>query len=337
MLHYLLRNKIYSWFFENLAQNKTMTIQKNEVAFNGLKSVLKTIALKDIKADETLNPREVYDVEPLVNDIRVNGLSTPLFVNHRDGKYHLLRGYRRYRALKELSVKEIRCQVFSNLSTEQETLLRLDHSNSKPLETELEIFRTIRFYMGMGKSEREIALLMDGFFANRIKASAIERRQRALAKQDETEKMNSLLSVWKGRLEPYTRATKLPDDMIQRFEQSLAIDSKLPDGERLTKQDVKTLYSAWNKDVETSRQDTSVPEPTKASPGLKYKEAERQLYADKLTQVTEGKKKTSSMRNRKQIEEFKAQFTSELARGIFDWVLGKDVGNLVALEQKLNK
>jgi hypothetical protein len=307
--------------FDNLRQHKKME--------------LKQLQRNQIRVDESLNPREVYDVEPLKNDILTNGMNTPLFVSLQGKTYSLLRGYRRMRVIKGLSKSEyeklfpngIPCQIFDGLTASQEQMLRLDHSNSKPLETDLEIFRTVKFYMQCGKKEREIALLMDGFFANRIKSSAIPKRNAALKLKSQEEKSKALLSVWKGRLEPFTRATHLPDDIMDIFEKSLSLDSDVPEVDRLTKQDVKALYSAWVKD----ENDPSTPTPTKKTVGVNYRDKLEEIKQSKLSSVDETPK--VKMQTKEDIKKYRSQFESDFAHRLFAWILGESVSGLVETDR----
>lgn len=80
-----------------------------------------------------LNPRTIYgDIEELKRQIINAGTYDPLWVRKKGEKYLIFRGARRYKALKRIGEKSIRCRVFHNL-TDKETL-RLIGSMDTPTE-----------------------------------------------------------------------------------------------------------------------------------------------------------------------------------------------------------
>jgi len=88
----------------------------------------KEFAIKEIPIEkleiDPLNPRVLYpekELEELKRQIINAGTYEPLWVRKRGEKYLIFRGSRRYKVLKDIGEKAIRCRVYHNL-TDKETL-----------------------------------------------------------------------------------------------------------------------------------------------------------------------------------------------------------------------
>lgn len=68
-----------------------------------------TVLMKDIDVDLSLCPRvdPYQDLDELVEDIRVNGQISPIFVFRRAHGYKLINGYRRYLALQSMEAQTV--------------------------------------------------------------------------------------------------------------------------------------------------------------------------------------------------------------------------------------
>lgn len=80
------------------------------------------IELKEIE-NQPFNPYSDEALEVLVEDIKENGLLSPLVVAPIDGGYEILAGRNRYRACKELGMVKVPCIVRNNLNQAKRNLI----------------------------------------------------------------------------------------------------------------------------------------------------------------------------------------------------------------------
>lgn len=86
--------------------------------------IIQEVSLERIEREAPF--RGMDDCENLRNDIRANGLQSPLLVEKTgNGTYLLVEGYRRYWALESLRVKHVPCIVQEESSKDGRIMKRL--------------------------------------------------------------------------------------------------------------------------------------------------------------------------------------------------------------------
>jgi len=107
----------------------------SSLALNGSgEATLQTIMIDEL----TEHPYESYiygeerDYEAIKGSIERNGyMGNPIIVSHREGRYIIVSGHSRVSAYKDLGQKSIPCQVYENLTEEQENDLLIDCNASR--------------------------------------------------------------------------------------------------------------------------------------------------------------------------------------------------------------
>lgn len=87
--------------------------------------VVREVSMAELKEIENqpFNPYSYEALEVLVEDIKENGLLSPLVVAPIDGGYEILAGRNRYRACKELGMAKVPCIVRNNLNQAKRNLI----------------------------------------------------------------------------------------------------------------------------------------------------------------------------------------------------------------------
>ena len=87
------------------------------------------IKIADIICDNRLRNISDPHVEQLVQNISENGLQTPLLIRIDDlGKYQLIAGAHRLKALELLKIEEALCKVFKNITETEGRLIEVDEN-----------------------------------------------------------------------------------------------------------------------------------------------------------------------------------------------------------------
>lgn len=142
-----------------------------------------TVALIDVKADPK-NPRQEFDpvaLSQLEDSIKTNGILTPLAVEEtEDGKYLLVDGERRFRASKNLKLKEIPVTVLQAMSDVERLVKRFhfqeQHLNWTMYEKAVAV-KLLKDQTGMSDDVVAATLGMDRNLVNRyIMVSELSRR-----------------------------------------------------------------------------------------------------------------------------------------------------------------
>lgn len=76
--------------------------------------IIKEIKLNQIEVDENQPRKNFEDIGKLASNILKQGLIYPLQILNKDGKYTLIDGERRFRALKLLKKKKVTCIIIDN-------------------------------------------------------------------------------------------------------------------------------------------------------------------------------------------------------------------------------
>ncbi len=119
------------------------------------------IAIKDIKYDETFNCRGPFSLESiteLADSIQDIGLQFPVAVQPWEGKFRLLAGHRRYKAVTALlGWSEIPALVFKGLNEHQARILNLTENLERKDLNMMEEARAIKAIFPDGVSLRKAA------------------------------------------------------------------------------------------------------------------------------------------------------------------------------------
>jgi ParB/RepB/Spo0J family partition protein len=107
--------------------------------------IMALIPFTKLVVDEKLNTRQVYEsgrIDELAESIREVGLEDPLGVSFRkeDGKYDVLKGFRRIRALKKvygpaLMKMEVPCRILDVTSLEDKMMSNLISDHNEPIRS----------------------------------------------------------------------------------------------------------------------------------------------------------------------------------------------------------
>lgn len=87
--------------------------------------IVRDVSMAELKEiiNQPFNPYSDEALEVLVEDIKENGLLSPLVVAPIDGGYEILAGRNRYRACKELGMEKVPCIVRNNLNQAKRNLI----------------------------------------------------------------------------------------------------------------------------------------------------------------------------------------------------------------------
>ncbi len=93
------------------------------------------LPVKEILEDFFFSFASVRDITPLKKSIETSGIRTPLHIRTKNGKYQLVSGFSRYRAARELQIKEIPAVSIDKNISLKETLrdILLEHLVSASL------------------------------------------------------------------------------------------------------------------------------------------------------------------------------------------------------------
>lgn len=131
--------------------------------------ILALLPFNQLVVDEKLNTRQVYDsarIEQLANSIKEVGLEDPLGVCLRkDGKYDVLKGFRRIRALKkvygaDLPKMEVPCRILPVSSLEDKMVSNLISDHNEPIRSYDLAERLHTLCVEMGVAQSKLAMRM---------------------------------------------------------------------------------------------------------------------------------------------------------------------------------
>lgn len=132
--------------------------------------IMTFIPFTKLVVDEKLNTRQVYDsgrIEELAESIKEVGLEDPLGVSFRkeDGKYDVLKGFRRIRALRkvygaELMKMEVPCRILSVSSLEDKMMSNLISDHNEPIRSYDLAQRLHMLCVDMGVSQARLSKRM---------------------------------------------------------------------------------------------------------------------------------------------------------------------------------
>ncbi len=180
---------------------------------------LKTINIHEVVANP-YQPRMYFDeigIDELAKSIHENGLIQPISVREKNGKYEIVVGERRFRALSKLQLEEIEVYVIDDDETSTmnkaliENIQRVDLSALEEAKAYVRIMQYQRITQtelakSIGKSQSSIAnkirlLNLNENVQNAVEAKKIsERHARAMLSLKQEEQQDMLDDILKNKL-----------------------------------------------------------------------------------------------------------------------------------------
>ena len=169
----------------------------------------------------------VDDVTALMDSIELIGVQQPLVVLPADGRYRLIAGHRRYKALSELGKETAPCVIQSGLTdTEEQLALILTNSTVREL-TYQEKMEQVRKLKELFIKRREEGAKLPGRIRDMV-ADAMKESASNIARMEVTDK--HLIDAWKedlhaNRLSASTayELSKLPEAVQQKLKEEYGI------------------------------------------------------------------------------------------------------------------
>ena len=191
---------------------------------------LETIELKHIVVREQVRTKfNDSSLKELSENIRVNGLIQPLVVHYERGKYVLICGERRFRAMNLIKKGDAPCFVLENKS--KEDLMSIQFSENSSREQLHYIDRAdgiLNYKKASGASERKIVAAL-GISKTEVHRSLLigklPKRVKEAAKKFDIEKyvLLEFLSLEKGRIKTKIEKLILAGELVRRSEIKKAI------------------------------------------------------------------------------------------------------------------
>ncbi len=193
---------------------------------------LKLISIEDVIANP-YQPRFHFDemgIEELANSIQKNGLIQPISVREKNGKYEIVVGERRFRALSKLGYENIEVYVIDDDETSTmnkaliENIQRVDLSALEEAKAYVKIMQYQRITQSelakqMGKSQSSVANKIRLLNLNETVQEAVEKKQiserhaRAMLSLQPEEQTKMLNTVLKNKLNVEQTENKIKKKM----------------------------------------------------------------------------------------------------------------------------
>lgn len=180
----------------------------------------------------------VDDVTALMDSIELIGVQQPLVVLPVDGRYRLIAGHRRFKALSELGKETAPCVIQSGLTeTEEQLALILTNSTVREL-TYAERVEQARKLKELFIKRREEGAKLPGRIRDMV-AEAMQESASNIARMEATDK--HLIDDWKKDLKAYDisqsaayELSKLPENVQRKLK------TQYPSGTVITAQEIKS-------------------------------------------------------------------------------------------------
>jgi len=227
-------------------------------------AVISLIAMVAIKMAQNVRLESRYNVPPLMEDIRVNGLKTPISVWKDGDAYSILQGHRRFRAItllketdpkrfEELFGQGIPCIVREISDPRDIARFKVDHGNELSLTDPFELQLCASMLFNAGFSEKEVVVELAGLM-DRISPMKAERRKEIDALKTASERDQKVFEYRRGLVQNLHNAHRCPGIVMAALERKatgLPIEGfekeYLP---KLTTAQVTELWKAHSKDLE---------------------------------------------------------------------------------------
>ncbi len=229
-----------------------------------MNAVISLIAFTALKMARNVRLENRYNLPPLMEDIRQNGLKTPISVYAlKDGVYEVLQGHRRTRAialLKETDPKRfaelfkegIPC-IVREVSNERDVArFKVDHGNELSLTDPFELQLCASEFFRVGFKEREVVIELAGLM-DRISPMKAEKRTAIENATTQADKDKILFDYRRGLVQGLHNAHRCPPIVMAALEHKATgepvegYDTYLP---KPTSSQVQGLWKAHSEDLE---------------------------------------------------------------------------------------
>lgn len=248
-------------------------------------AVISLIAFTAIKMARNVRLESRYNLPPLMEDIRANGLKTPLSVYQKDGAYELLQGHRRTRAIallketdpkrfKELFNEGVPCIVREVANERDVARFKVDHGNELSLTDPFELQLCASMLFNANFKEREVIVELAGMM-DRISPMKPDKRQAIENATTQAEKDDILFKYRRGLVQGLHNAHRCPPVVMAALEHK-ATGEQIEGYEgqylpKLTTSQVTSLWKAHGEDLKVEHEDGR-PVFSKTRPGPKFRE-----------------------------------------------------------------
>ena len=251
-----------------------------------MEAVISLIAFTALKMAANVRAKSRYNVPPLMEDIRVNGLKTPLCVYEiNPGISEILQGHRRFRALsllqetdpkrfKELFSKGIPCIVRDISDPRDVARFKVDHGNELSLTDPFELQLCASMLFNAGFSEKEVVIELAGLM-DRISPMKPERRKEIEGLSTQAERDKAIFDYRRGLVQGLHNAHRCPLVVMAALEHKC--DGEVVEGfeneylPKLTTGQVSRLWKAHSDDLKIE-DEKGVKIFSKRRPGPKFRE-----------------------------------------------------------------
>ena len=232
-------------------------------------AVISFIAIAMLRMVENVRLANRYNLPPLMEDIRMNGLKNPIMV-YLDGKeYPVLQGHRRLKAIillqqtdpkrfAELFPEGIPCIVRKVSGAKDIARLKVDHGNELSLNDPFELYKCAKFLFDAGFGEKEVIIELRGL-AERQSPMKAEREREIANLPTQKDKDKAYFEYRRGLIQGLHNIARCP------FIVEAALEFKATGEEvkgyenqflpKLTMSQVSRLWKAFQEDGEVERKD----------------------------------------------------------------------------------
>jgi ParB-like chromosome segregation protein Spo0J len=277
--------------------------------------------IKRTRVDVSENVRELHryeqsELEPLIDSILEdkaaggNGIKDePSYMEDANGKLHPIQGHRRTVAAMIAGLESTRAKVYPTLERHQFMLLLLDHGQRQGL-SQVEVFYSIEKGYEADLTQKQLAVELRPLL-EQIQPLTDKQKERINNAPTEEAKKQNLLDCYRGRIQGHIRVCNLPLEVRDAWVAKQRGKQKWP-----TENEVRELESIF---MDEKKKDPLV---TKLNPGPKYQERWKKI----LTAVAEAdangtaRPKSTGMKNRKEVDEYKKKTSSVFVRCSLDWL-----------------
>lgn len=185
-----------------------------------MNTVISFLAITAITMADNVRLQSRYNLPPLLEDIRVNGLKTPISVYKKGDVFPTLQGHRRVSAMQllkktdtarfeELFGKGIPCIVQDISDPRDIARFKVDHGNELALSDPYEVQKCANMLFKVGFKELEVVVELHGLM-ERISPMKADRRKEIEAIEDKPKHDKALLDYRRGAVQNLHNAYRCP-------------------------------------------------------------------------------------------------------------------------------
>jgi len=267
------------------------------------------LTIKDIDDKRSHNVRRHYgDIDALARSINNEGQAEPIHVHDEgNGKYRLLRGFRRLKAIKSLKKDTVRAIVLDNMTEQEKLSYTIDQGERESL-TRTEVALAVRKMVNGGFSEKAIMYKLYPLFVKTNWSKPVVNPSK-----DPVDFAEQIATSLKGAYQNAKRMATCDDRIFDLW--ARGFEGNLKEGEpKISFQDVKNLER-----IKKEGQDEEAYIKNLVEKGIKPKNT---------------KPKTLGMKDLDTLEEI---MKSKLAKAIIKRFKGETVENLLDLDEAVSK